>query len=227
MKEKLLLLHGALGSKNQFNSLKEKLEELFDLYTLNFEGHGGSKSLNEFSTIGLFTENVINYLQKKSINEVSIFGYSMGGYVALNTSLKIPEKINKIITLGTKFKWDMESAEREVKMLDPIKIEEKFPYFAEKLKKEHYPLDWKVVMENTAKMMIRMAKGDKLKDSDFKRIAQSVVIGIGDLDNMVSYEESEYVSMLLPNSKLVKLEGVKHPIDKIGVDELINYIKSN
>jgi len=226
MKEKLLLLHGALGSKNQFDFLKEKLEEFFDLYIMNFEGHGGSKSSNEFS-IDLFTENVIDYLQKKSINEVSVFGYSMGGYVALNTSLKIPEKINKIITLGTKFKWDMESAEREIKMLDPVKIEEKVPSFAEKLKKEHDPLDWKVVMEKTAKMMVNMAKGDKLNDSDFKRIAQNVVIGIGDLDNMVSYEESEYVSTLLPNSKLVKLEGVKHPIDSIRIDELIHYIKSN
>ena len=82
-------------------------------------------------------------------------------------------------------------------------------------------------MEKTARMMINMAKGAKLNDTDFKKINHSVVIGIGSLDNMVSYEESKYVARLLSNSKLVKLEGVKHPIDKIEVEDLVNYISSN
>lgn len=226
MKEKLLLLHGALGSQNQFHALKESLKESFEVHTMNFEGHGGSESTNEFS-MNLFSKNVMDYLQSNSIDKVSIFGYSMGGYVALTTALKIPEKITKIITLGTKFNWDIASAEREVKMLNPAKIEEKVPHFAEQLKQEHAPQDWKVVMKKTATMMLNMAKGAKLMDVDFKQIKQEVVIGIGSLDNMVSYEESEYVAGLLPHSKLVKLEGVKHPIGKIGVEDLVNYIKSN
>jgi len=121
----------------------------------------------------------------------------------------------------------MESAEREVKMLNLIKIEEKLPLFAKKLKHEHYPQNWKVVMEKTARMMSNMGKGAKLIDSDLKKIHQNVIIGIGSLDNMVSYEESEYASGLLPNSELIKLEGVQHPIDKIRADVLIDYIRSN
>ncbi|MEM7087431.1 MAG: alpha/beta hydrolase [Bacteroidota bacterium] len=226
MKEKLLLLHGALGSKKQFDRLKQKLEASFDVHAMNFEGHGGSASSNEFS-IELFTQNVMDYLEANAMETITIFGYSMGGYVGLNAALKIPKKINKIITLGTKFQWDIESAEKETKMLNPIKIEEKVPAFAEKLKQEHHPEDWKVVMNKTAEMMIEMAKGAKIKDSDFKNINQTVIIGIGSLDHMVSYEESAYVSELLPNSKLVELEGVKHPIDTVGTNELLDYITSN
>lgn len=226
MKEKLLLLHGALGSKKQFSALKEELSASFDVYTMNFEGHGGNASQNEFS-IELFANNVLYYLYEKSIEEITVFGYSMGGYVALSAALKNTEKIKKVVTLGTKFKWDMESAEKETKMLNPSKIEEKVPAFAEKLQQEHHPEDWKVVMNKTAAMMIEMGKGAKLMDADFKKINQTVVIGIGSLDHMVSYEESEYVSELLPNSRLIKLEGVKHPIDAIGTDKLIDYIKSN
>jgi esterase/lipase len=206
--------------------LVEKLEKHFDVHAINFEGHGGDESAKEFS-IQLFTENLIDYIQANSIDEANIFGYSMGGYVALNAALKIPEKIKKVLTLGTKFNWDIESAEKEVKMLNPIKIEEKIPLFAEKLKQEHSPQDWKNIMNRTAEMMMNMAKGAKLIESDFKKINQKVIIGIGSLDNMVSYEESEYVSGLLPNSKLIKLSGVKHPIDKIGTDELVNYILLN
>ena len=225
MKQNLLLLHGALGSKKQFSTLKERLNESFEVYAINFEGHGGTTSQNEFS-IQLFTKNVLDYLQSNSIDATTIFGYSMGGYVALATALKNPEKVKKIVTLGTKFQWDLESAAKETKMLNPIKIEEKVPAFAEKLKLEHHPQDWKEVMHKTAQMMIHMAEGAKLSDSDFKKINQSVVIGIGSLDHMVSYEESKYVSELIPNSELIHLEGVKHPIDTIGTDELIQYIRS-
>ena len=35
-----------------------------------------------------------------------------------------------------------------------LKIEEKVPHFAKMLEKEHYPLDWKIVMEKTAAMML-------------------------------------------------------------------------
>ena len=226
MQEKLLLLHGAMGSKNQFNSLKEKLEISFDVSVMNFEGHGGTESSYPFS-IDLFTQNVIDYLQENSISEVNIFGYSMGGYVALNAALRLPEKIRKVITLGTKLKWDTESTEREIKMLNPIKIEEKVPHFAEKLKKEHHPQDWKQIMKKTAKMMVDMSKGAKLVDDDFKKISQYVVIGVGSLDNMVSLEESKHISTLITNSKLINLEKVQHPIDKIEVDVLVDYIRSN
>jgi len=226
MKEKLLLLHGALGSIKQFSALKEKLGASFEVYAINFEGHGGKASQNEFS-IELFTNNVLDYLHEKSIEEITIFGYSMGGYVALSAALENPKKIKKVITLGTKFKWDLESAAKETQLLNPVKIEEKVPAFAEKLQQEHYPQDWKVVMNKTAAMMIEMGKGAKLMDSDFKKINQTVIIGIGSLDHMVSHEESKYVSELIPHSKLVKLEEVKHPIDTIGADELVDYITNH
>ena len=54
----------------------------------------------------------------------------MGGYVALQLANKHPKYVQKIITLGTKFAWDKETAAKEVKMLNPEKIEEKIPAFA-------------------------------------------------------------------------------------------------
>ena len=40
MTQKLLLLHGALGSKEQFTALNEQLSSEFEVHTLDFEGHG-------------------------------------------------------------------------------------------------------------------------------------------------------------------------------------------
>ena len=112
-------------------------------------------------------------------------------------------------------------------MLDPNIIEIKVAHFAKKLKEEHHPNDWKELMLKTGRMMISMGKGAKLKDEDLMSINQPVIIGIGSLDHMVSFEESEYASNLIPNSKIIKLDGVKHPIEKNEVIDLGNFIISN
>lgn len=51
----------------------------------------------------------------------------MGGYLALCYAAKHPERLNSVITMGTKFNWTEEQALQESKMLDPETIAEKFP----------------------------------------------------------------------------------------------------
>ena len=226
MKEPLVLLHGALGCEDQLFDLKSRMESKFDVYSLNLEGHGGTASNNPFS-IDLFTDNVLVYCALKGLESVTIFGYSMGGYVALNLAVKHPKLVKKVYTLGTKFNWNTESAQKEVKMLNPTLIEEKIPHFAKHLNRLHQPEDWKQVMTKTANMMVNMANGEKLNESDFIRIEQQVVIGIGSEDNMVTYEESEQVAARLLKAKVVTLEGVPHPIEKVEIGVLVDYVLQN
>lgn len=226
MKTKLLLLHGALGSKKQFESTRLLLDDKFEVYNLDFEGHGESISDKEFS-IQLFTENVIEFLDKESIEKINVFGYSMGGYVALNTALKIPDRIIKIVTLGTKFNWDIESTEKEVRMLNPDKIEEKVPHFANKLKIEHHPQNWKEIVNKTARMMTELSKGLQLKEAELSLIKNEVLIGLGSLDKMVSLRESELASQIFPNGSLKMLMEIEHPIEKINPLDLAVYINES
>lgn len=222
----LLLLHGALGSKKQFTELSEVLSCTYDVHTFNFEGHGDNISEADFS-IDLFSENLKQYLIENNLDKVDIFGYSMGGYVAMNSALLFPEKIGTIVTLGTKVDWSIESAEKEVKMLNPEKIEEKVPQFALSLQKEHHPSDWKIVMKKTAAMMLALANGKKLQEDDFKKIENKVIVGIGNLDNMVSFEESSWLANSLPNATLVRLENFHHPLNKIDVVLLADFIMNS
>src|SRR3989337_1116282 len=125
-KKPLLLLHGALGSVDQFAEIQNLLSTDFDLLTLNFSGHGGNPIDQDF-TINLFVKDILNFLEEKQMDAIDVFGYSMGGYVALKLASENPGLLNKIMTLGTKFNWTKESADKEVKMLNPDVIEETFP----------------------------------------------------------------------------------------------------
>jgi esterase/lipase len=222
----ILLLHGALGSKEHFNQLVTELEKTMTVYTLNFEGHGGEFSNRPFS-ISNFEENILGFITEKKLEGIPVFGYSMGGYVALSLTLNYPNIFGKIITLGTKFNWTEESAAQEVKMLNPEIIEEKVPKFAEKLKALHAPNDWKEVMQKTANMMLNLGKGDAISQDKFKLIKAEVIIFRGENDNMVSKEESMLVANLIPKARYFELENVEHPIERISTEIIYRIISEN
>ena len=219
----LILLHGALGSKVQFEPLLPYLMPFYEIHTLNFEGHGGLSSENDF-TIDLFSNNLLAYLDQHNIQQANIFGYSMGGYVALNVASKHPQRIQQIMTLATKMTWSPEIASQEIKMLNPDKIEEKIPKFAQMLKERHAPEDWKVNMLKTAHSMQDLGNEAALTLDDFSKISHQILIGIGTKDRMVTLEESQKVGQALPNAQLWQAEGFKHPFEQIDYKVLAEQI---
>ena len=215
----LVLMHGAIGAAPQLKPLAELLANQFNVYSLNFEGHGG-RSIDGKYSIDRFVENLIEFLDDNQLEKASIFGYSMGGYVALKAAAVHPERFEAIVTLGTKFQWDPETASNEVRMLNPEKIEEKVPQFAQQLKLLHAPLDWKEVLKGTAEMMQDLGNGFGLSDDEIKSINIPVLIGIGEKDQMVSIEESKRVADLLPQGNIMVFENFQHPIDKVDLQVL-------
>lgn len=219
----LLILHGAIGSKEQFELLKKQLENQYCIHFINFSGHGGEAFKTSFN-IAQFADDVLVYLNQQHISSIDIFGYSMGGYVALYLAKNVPDRINKIITLGTKFSWTPEIAQQEIKMLDAEKIEEKIPAFAELLKSRHTPNNWKEVLAKTAEMMLEMGQNNPLTINDYKTILHQVKIGLADQDEMVTLEETMAVANAIPNALVYQLHNSKHPIEKVDMQQLTHEI---
>lgn len=216
----MLFLHGALGTSKQFERFIPHFSSDVAVHTLTFSGHGGRPLDGKYS-MEVFMRDILDFMDEKGMEKTDIFGYSMGGYAALYTALRHPERIGSIITLGTKFDWSAGAAEKETKMLDPEKIEAKVPAFAEKLKQVHTPEGWKGVLHKTADLMHGLANGQGLSWEDLKQIQHPVTICLGDQDIMVSREESEKAAALLPNGTFNLLEGVPHPIEKVDVKILV------
>lgn len=224
MKE-ILLLHGALGSKDQFKELESALSHSFKVHTLNFSGHGRRPSHHHAFTIQNFAHEVLDWMNEHYLEKTDIFGYSMGGYVALWLARFYPERVNRIFTLGTKLHWNAAEADKEIKMLNPEKVVEKVPAFAHSLANLHGEHKWKSVMSKTAHLMHDLAH-THLTDQDFIKTDHKVLLSIGELDNMVTLEETEQVHCLLKNSELKVYPYVPHPIEKVPVELLVREISS-
>ena len=64
----LLLLHGALGSKDQLQPLMERLSGAWKIHAFNFAGHGGEPLPEQFS-IEYFAKQTIDYCEEKKPGE--------------------------------------------------------------------------------------------------------------------------------------------------------------
>ena len=188
-KPSLLLLHGALGAQSQFAPWVPLLSNDFDVHTLDFEGHGAQPFADRPFSIPGFAENLEAYLLANGLENANVFGYSMGGYVAMYLAARKPGLIGKLFTFATKLDWNPAVAAREVKMLDVATILEKVPKFAEMLKARHFGNDWQQHLARTAEMMIGLGNAPALTAADFGKLDLPVRMGIGDRDTMVTWRK--------------------------------------
>ncbi|OQP58220.1 alpha/beta hydrolase [Niastella vici] len=221
----IILLHGALGSKDQMKPLAVELENKFQVHSFNFSGHGGRPFADTAFSIPLFAEQIAQYMHETGIAQAYIFGYSMGGYAAMYLAKHHPEKVNKLITLATKFHWDEKTAAQEVKMLNGKTIQEKVPAFAAQLQQRHAPNDWLSLLHKTSELLIDLGKQNALQLEDYTTITTPSLLLLGDRDKMVTLDETIAVYKQLPKAQLGVIPGTPHALEQANVALLAQLIK--
>jgi pimeloyl-ACP methyl ester carboxylesterase len=219
----LLLLHGALGSAEQLKPLQQLLAPSFHIHLLDFAGHGTAPSQEIFG-IPVFAEQVRLYCQTHAIEQAAVFGYSMGGYVALYLAAQQPGLLSGIITLGTKMDWQPESAAREAARLDPDKISEKVPAFAARLAALHGEGNWKQLLGHTASMMRSLGEAPLVTPAILLSISIPVWYLLGEKDQMVSESETRLAQEQTPGAKMIILPDTPHPIEQVEMSILAKQI---
>jgi pimeloyl-ACP methyl ester carboxylesterase len=225
MRRPIILLHGALGSSSQLEPLKNILEAKDRIVdTLNFSGHSGRPFSENGFGINAFAQDILKHLDHKAIDTADIFGYSMGGYVAMWLAHQHPERVHAITTLGTKFDWSPESAEQEIKKMDPEKILAKVPAFARILEHRHAPHDWKELIRKTAAMMFDLGQKPMLTPEIFSSLTHHIHVLLGDQDEMADRHYSETVAGWISHGDFHLLEKTPHSIEKVNLDRIVNYL---
>lgn len=220
----IILLHGAIGAKDQLESLSQELKQQdYNVFTMSFSGHGQIPFQRNFG-IEQFALELEQFIQSNKLEKPTVFGYSMGGYVALYLALRNSTILGNIITLGTKFEWSQAIAQKEVKMLDSKTIIEKVPKFAEALKNRHGN-NWEMLLQKTAEMMLSLGDKNLLTLTNFLSIENKVLIGLADKDTMVSLEETTNVFKQLKQGSMYMLPNTKHQIESVNVKLMSQIIK--
>jgi len=217
--QSILLLHGALGSGQDLKPLKACLQQFeCDVHILTFSGHGGTEFQTDFG-ISQFSKELEDYIHKNNLEKPLVFGYSMGGYVALYLALSRPDIFKKIICFGTKFEWTQEFVKKETILLDADLLLAKNPGFTQSLEFKHGAL-WKELLTKTSQMMHHLAANNLLHSENLAAIHTQILLGLGDKDKMVSLNETVNVFHSLPHAALFVLPKSKHPLEFVNIDLL-------
>jgi pimeloyl-ACP methyl ester carboxylesterase len=225
----LLLLHGALGARDQLAPLEACLAGRLGpaVHVLEFEGHGSSPELEDAPyRIERCACEIVDFLDAEQIPQADIFGYSMGGYAALYLAGldSGADRIGRILTLGTKLEWSPEIAAREIRMLDADKIEAKVPKFAAMLAERHSASGWRTVMEKTAGLLTALGEQPLLDLDGLARLPHPVRLCLGDRDEMVGLDETQRAFKALPDGEFCVLPRTPHPMERVRPERLADVV---
>lgn len=97
----ILILHGFLGSGDNWISIARKLNPLgYTIHLIDQRNHGRSFHSEKFD-YDLMCEDLLNYINHHNIDNSILIGHSMGGKTAMNFSLIHPKLVSKLIVLDT------------------------------------------------------------------------------------------------------------------------------
>lgn len=97
----VVLLHGWLGSWGCWLGTMEALAPRYRAYALDFWGFGESDKRRESYEISDFVALADQFMERLGIQSAPLIGHSMGGTVALNLALDRPQRVEKVVVVGS------------------------------------------------------------------------------------------------------------------------------
>jgi pimeloyl-ACP methyl ester carboxylesterase len=97
----VILLHGWLGSWGLWQETMGYLGRFYRTYALDFWGFGESGKKRETYAVQDFVSLVDQFMEQLGIVNAPLVGHSMGGTVSLSVAIKYPQRVSKVVVVGS------------------------------------------------------------------------------------------------------------------------------
>jgi 3-oxoadipate enol-lactonase len=120
----IIFLHGYPFNKTMWQGQLEFLKHSYRLIPCDIRGFGKSTDEESPLSIDLFADDIIQFMDKLSIEKAIFCGLSMGGFIALNAIKKFPERFEALVLCDTQCIADTnEVKEKRYKIIDEIEVD--------------------------------------------------------------------------------------------------------
>jgi pimeloyl-ACP methyl ester carboxylesterase len=102
----LILLHGGLGAVESFGLLTPTLAETRQVIAVDLQAHGRTADIDRPFSFESMADEIAALIAYLGLETADIFGFSLGGGVALQTAIRHPEVVRKLVIASTVFKRD-------------------------------------------------------------------------------------------------------------------------
>lgn len=104
----LVFLHGFLESSKIWDPFIENLSAKRQVICIDLPGHGKSGNISDLHTMELMADAVLAVLKHLKIEQASLVGHSMGGYVSLAFLEKFPGSTKSLVLMNSTPEEDSE-----------------------------------------------------------------------------------------------------------------------
>jgi pimeloyl-ACP methyl ester carboxylesterase len=100
----LILLHGGAGGIEMFGPNLPALASTREVIAVGLQGHGHTADIDRPLRFELMGDDIAALIKHLKIGRADIMGYSLGGGVALQTTIRHPEVVHKLVVVSTPVK---------------------------------------------------------------------------------------------------------------------------
>ncbi|MGE7759510.1 alpha/beta fold hydrolase [Peribacillus sp. NPDC097895] len=118
----LLFIHGFCGSHEYWSDIIAKVKDEYRVVAVDLRGHGASEALGASFSIEDMAADIASFLEDREIDQVYMFGHSLGGYITLAFAERFPGKLSGFsLVHSTALPDDEAGKEGRLKSVEKIK----------------------------------------------------------------------------------------------------------
>ena len=102
----VILLHGGLMSSELFGPVIPMLAERHQVIAVDLQGHGRTADIDRPMDVRLMADDIAALIDHLGLDRPDVVGYSMGGGVALQTAVRHPAKVRRLVVVSANIRRD-------------------------------------------------------------------------------------------------------------------------
>ena len=194
--EPLILLHGGVGAIEMFGEVLPMLAESRQVIGVDLQAHGRTADVDRPLTYEQMADDVGALIGHLGFEKADVMGYSLGGGVALQTAIRHPDVVRKLVVVSTAFKRDgwypdvlagMEQMGPEA--AEPMKQTPMYQLYAGVAPR---PEDWPVLLTKLGELL----RQDYDWSEDVAAMEVPTMIVVGDADSIRTTHAVEFFELL-------------------------------
>jgi pimeloyl-ACP methyl ester carboxylesterase len=194
--EPLILLHGGVGAIEMFGEVLPLLAEGRQVIAADLQAHGRTADIDRPLSLESMADDIGALIKHLGYEKADVMGYSLGGGVALQTAIRHPEVVRKLVVVSTPFKRDgwypeilagMEQMGPEA--AEPMKQTPMYQLYASVAPK---PEDWPVLLTKLGQLLGQ----DYDLSEDVATIEAPTMIVVGDADSVRTAHAVRFFELL-------------------------------
>jgi pimeloyl-ACP methyl ester carboxylesterase len=99
----LVLLHGAYMTIDLMGEIVPALAESRQVIAVELQGHGHTADIDRPLSYELMADDIAALIEHLAFEKADLFGYSMGGGVALQVAIRHPEVVRKLVVASASY----------------------------------------------------------------------------------------------------------------------------